>query len=75
MDSFFYMKYARPIQLPRNNPTSLDIYNAVVAAFSPDYQIEGWRLLFRQAIGTGSKGFLRLDTTNSKSLRLFDIQQ
>ena len=74
MDSFAYMGYCRTIELSRT-ATSADIYAAVVTAFTPDYPMEGWRMLFRQAIGQGTDGILRLSKCSSNSLTLHDLHQ
>lgn len=74
MDGLAYMGYCKTIQLTRL-PTSAEIYAAVVGVFSPNYPMENWRLLFRQGIGKGTDGILRLSTKSSNSLTLADIQQ
>ena len=74
MDSFSFMGYCKTIEL-YSKPTSAEIYDAVMAAFSPAYPMENWRLLFRQGKGRGTDGVLRLSPANSKFLTLANIEQ
>ena len=74
MDSFSFMGYCKTIEL-YSKPTSAEIYDAVMAAFSPAYPMENWRLLFRQGKGRGTDGVLRLSPENSKFLTLANIEQ
>ena len=76
MDAFAFKGYCKPIELPRKNATSAQIYSAVVSAFSGEHPMENWRLLFRQGLGPGSDGILRLfSSKSSKSLTSADIEQ
>lgn len=74
MDSFAFMGYTKAIELPKK-PTSHEIYTTVINTFSPAFEMENWRLLFRQGMGKGSSGILRICPQSSESLSLINLNQ